>query len=341
MLKKIAGALALAISLLMLGFVPGSAMAASGAVDPVLPYHQMTPPPVFKSTAKQPAATAGQTRAISQHRLPPKPGGMHPMTTCTTGGGVCYGYVVGAANTPPSGVTGAANAMDVEAPTLSWTTGEFHTLQELSVQSTDQQQTVEIGWNIDHGLYGDTLPHLFVFHWVNGVPKGYNNTSGSGFTQCTTAVCGTGFYTAGQSINSDLGTLKQFTIQYTPGGWWTAYNGHWVGFFADSEWSSASPPVTFTTPGFVEEFGELASNKTIGTSCSSMGDGTKGSAGATGSPVPARIASLTWAGSSTAPTVALSWTSGQSLYDGSMLTSGGVTSTRSFYEGGLQTACAH
>lgn len=50
-------------------------------------------------------------------------------------------------------------------------TGDSHSLAELAAQSADGRQIVEVGWTVDRGVNGDSLPHLFVFHWVDGVPS--------------------------------------------------------------------------------------------------------------------------------------------------------------------------
>ena len=50
---------------------------------------------------------------------------------------------------------------------------DYHTLAEISVESADLRQIVEVGWTVDRGVNGDSLPHLFVFHWVNGAPTCY------------------------------------------------------------------------------------------------------------------------------------------------------------------------
>ena len=52
--------------------------------------------------------------------------------------------------------------------------GDFHSLAEVSAQSADLQQIVEVGWTVDRLVNGDSLPRIFVFHWINGIPQCYN-----------------------------------------------------------------------------------------------------------------------------------------------------------------------
>ncbi|HEX5798310.1 MAG TPA: neprosin family prolyl endopeptidase, partial [Candidatus Saccharimonadales bacterium] len=47
-------------------------------------------------------------------------------------------------------------------------TSHNHSLIEMAVQSANGNQTVEVGWNVDPIMYGDSKPHLFVFHWIDG-----------------------------------------------------------------------------------------------------------------------------------------------------------------------------
>jgi len=146
--------------------------------------------------------------------------------------------------------------LTIEQPTLA--DGDFHTLAEIAVQSPDEKhlQAVEVGWNVDRSVNGDTDPHLFVFYWKDGVPQCYN---ACGFTQYSKTV------KPGDTL--PVNTQKRFGIQHASGVWWIAYNSEWIGYFPDSNWAGK-----YTKGGYVQWFGEVATVKGE-VPCSQMGNG--------------------------------------------------------------------
>lgn len=64
--------------------------------------------------------------------------------------------------------SGVAAYLDQPQPCLA--TSDNHSLAEISVQSADGRQIVEVGWTVDRELNGDAQPHLFVYHWVDRSP---------------------------------------------------------------------------------------------------------------------------------------------------------------------------
>jgi hypothetical protein len=149
---------------------------------------------------------------------------------------------------------------DVARPSLS--TSDSHTLAELAVSSADRRQIVEVGWTVDRSLFGDADPHLFVFHWVDGVGTCYN---GCGFVPTTG-----GGGPAGKKLTP--GTAQYLTIRQSTSGWWISADGiGWLGYFPHSLWGGR-----FTQAGIVQWFGEVAAFST--TPCTDMGNGAFGSA---------------------------------------------------------------
>jgi hypothetical protein len=148
---------------------------------------------------------------------------------------------------------GTRGYVSIHKPTLA--AGDFHTLVEFAAQSADGRQIVEIGSTVDRGLFGDSDPHLFVFHWVNGNPGCYN---GCGFVPYST--------TAKAGMKLTPGTRPYFTIMHHQGNWWLGYNAEWVGYFPDSLWGG-----TYTQTGLVQWFGEVAANSSA--PCTDMGNG--------------------------------------------------------------------
>jgi neprosin-like protein len=165
-------------------------------------------------------------------------------------------------------------AVDIKKPVLA--RGEYHTLAELAVQTSDGAQTVEVGWNVDRAVNGDDDPHIFVFHWVNGVPTCYN-------------ACGFVPYDGGVKAGDTLpvDTLKKFGIEHFNNAWWIAYDTTYVGSFPDRLWTSQG--VDFTQGEYFQAFGEVAAP--TNQPCSQMGSSQKvNDAAGTG----ARIGSVTF-----------------------------------------------
>jgi hypothetical protein len=166
--------------------------------------------------------------------------------------GATFHYVDGS-------VIGIADGASVQIDQARPVTGPaFHSLVELSVESLDARQVVEVGWTVDQGLNGDDLPHLFVYHWVNGTPTCYN---GCGFVQVSSTVH------PGDTVG--VGESQSYEIQHIGGNWWVGYAGILFGYFPDSLWNG-----TYTKAGLSQVFGEVATNGPG--SCSMMGDGTFG-----------------------------------------------------------------
>jgi Neprosin len=133
--------------------------------------------------------------------------------------------------------------------------GDYHTLTEISVQSADGQQIVEVGWTVDRTVNGDDDPHLFVYHWVDRQQSCYN-------------ACGWVPYgksaTPGDTL--PVNVSKRFGIQHANGAWWIAYDTDWIGYFPDSLWDG-----NYTRSGVQQFFGEVAASSTR--PCSAMGNG--------------------------------------------------------------------
>jgi hypothetical protein len=168
-----------------------------------------------------------------------------------------YYYNVGAQQAATDGVY--AN-ITVARPKLA--TADYHTLAELAAQSADGKQIVEVGWSVDRVVNGDDNPHLFVFHWINGVSTCYN---GCGWEQVSRTV------KPGDTLS--YGGAKKFGIQYYGGAWWIAFDSEFVGYFPEKLWTEQGV-ASFSRTGLVQAFGEVAS--TVERPCSQMGNGLPG-----------------------------------------------------------------
>jgi hypothetical protein len=191
----------------------------------------------------------------------------------------------GTANPTPAGTTGLSGAITIEQPTVA--ADDYHSLMQVSackwitVSGSFQRNCVEVGWEVNPGVYGDANPHLFTSSWKHGVHQGRNN--------CVDVAAATP--NAGDSILADVGTRKTIAINYystTPagGGWWLGYttiggSTNWVCHYPSSRWTTAGgglPAVTgFTDTDQAQWFGEVAEE--AGGGDSQMGDGSCGSTG--------------------------------------------------------------
>ncbi|MCX4747280.1 neprosin family prolyl endopeptidase [Kitasatospora sp. NBC_01287] len=230
----------------------------SGATTLAAALSLLAAAPAANATPVTAAATTPATAAPSPGPLsPPLVNGSGPV--CWFGS--CYDYVSGRQVTDTDGAT---VRMLQAAPAIKPGDTDSHSLQELALQSSDQKSTVEIGWTVDLGLNGDVLPHLFVYHWVDGATSCYN---GCGFVQVSRTA------KAGMALRP--GTPARFSIQNVAGDWWLFYNEQAVGYFPGSLWNG-----TYTRAQVVTAFGEVA--HATGSTCEQMGDGRPGTARSAG-----------------------------------------------------------
>jgi hypothetical protein len=199
---------------------------------------------------------------------------------------------------------GAYISTPVQSPWVD--TADNHSLAELAVESSDQQQIIEIGWRVYRPQ--DQTPRLFIYHWINGQGTCYN--SGCGFVQSTSTTI-----TPNMALTSSS-TPVQFAIEYYQGNWWYGYNGSWFGYLPGSVWSG-----TFTTTGLVQMFGEVAS--TTAEPCTDMGNGYLGTNAAA-----VAVTGVGYYNTTTAVSLARGTVDDSTLYDSQ------VTSANSFRYGG-------
>lgn len=191
--------------------------------------------------------------------------------------------------------------MTVSRPALA--AADSHSLGEMAASSADSKNYVEVGWTVDRGLFGDLEPHLFVYHWVNGLPTCYN---GCGFVPFANAAS----VRAGMTLRPSSAT-PQFTIQHFQGNWWVGFNGVFFGYFPDSLWGGA-----FTKVGLAQWFGEVAADSA--TPCTDMGNGLFAS-----SPSSSTAAAIGFIGGPAA-NIGLTTTTNPSLYSATLTSSNTV-----------------
>ncbi len=138
---------------------------------------------------------------------------------------------------------------------------DSHSLMELAVSSADGKQVVEVGWTVDPGQFGDEEPHLFVFHWVDGVLSCYN---GCGFVATGTQPL----------VGSELqpNQTNSYGFKHKDGKWQVEFNGQEIGYFPDKLWRKK-----FDHADWVRIFGEV-STYSESPPCADMGNGNPGNA---------------------------------------------------------------
>jgi hypothetical protein len=301
MIKKRVAAILVALAVVLAGLA-GAAPAQAAGVDWIkAPSGEMTK---VGKPAKGVQAGKGKPGAATS--------GMNRMA-------LTYFYAQGtqgsfAAGTEP---IGASINSRIATPVLA--AGDFHTLGEISAQSANQQQTVEVGWHINPAVTGHSDPALFAGHWINGVWQGYN--TGCVDNASNAVNLGANLTTLGWN-----NTGKYLAIQYFGGNWWVGINNTWVCHFPGTNWSSP----TFTKIEFFAAFGEVAANTS--TPSTEMGTGDCGNLGA----LPAAyFASLSYQGTGAAtPNLTLAQTD-STKYD----TAPSGSTGRSFYYGGDGSSC--
>lgn len=121
---------------------------------------------------------------------------------------------------------------------------EFSLLQvALARGSGNGKQTIEAGWQEYRDLYGDWVPHLFVFYTTNGYSSSGDNKGGynrdvDGWVQYSNVV----YPEARSSPNSTRGGaqyIMQIKYQLYQGNWWFRCNGRWIGYYPASLFNTA------------------------------------------------------------------------------------------------------
>lgn len=153
---------------------------------------------------------------------------------------------------------------------------EFSLLQvALARGSESGKQTLEAGWQEFRDLYGDWVPHLFVFYTTNGYSesgddKGGYNRDVDGWIQYSNVV----YPEATSSPNSTRGGaqyIMQIKYQLYQGNWWFCCNGRWIGYYPASLFNASGLRSQAEKVAF---YGEVVdSAKDSGSSWTDMGSG--------------------------------------------------------------------
>ena len=170
---------------------------------------------------------------------------------------------------------GCEGNINTWSPYTEWS-DEFSLGQTaLARGSGSAKQTIESGHQDYRDLYGDWVPHLFVFYTTNGYTESGDNKGGynqdvDGWVQFSSTV----FPEALSSPVSVFGGaqyIMNLKWQLWAGNWWLRVNGQWIGYY---------PASLFNTTGLRNEaeknawYGEIVdSGNHAGTTATDMGNG--------------------------------------------------------------------
>jgi hypothetical protein len=231
---------------------------ASHVTLPAKAAHKQSLLPTPNPALLEPAATTRprlERTGQAQNPLPGGPtgtpeiaGGTAPRKLAPDTSGYLYAGAYQDANT-----NGTAYLSTIGDPYVA--PSDYHSLNEVGVESSDGQQAVEVGWIVSPPMYGDSATHLFFDVWINGQFQGYGAD--------VTPVQNSCEY--GETLQPNQ--TQEFGIAQYDGYWWVSYGDQWCGAFADSLWNS-----DFTSGGLTQWFGEVYAANTS-SPCTQMGDG--------------------------------------------------------------------
>ena len=271
--------------------------------------------PIVRQTVQTVRAAGGLDRLLERvggksaaPRLPPRPGKSSGVSGSATAGATNesskppnlagYEYALGVNMALPaqSNVGGATlsvyNPFVTGAPehSISQTWLSSAASGEAPCSAPNCVQTLEAGWNVDPGLYGDFATHLFTF----STKDGYQTTGCYNLiSNCTgfggAAAVGSGFVmlsgaplTPGQAINyssvGDNPVSEVYLVWYTAdsGDWYLTTTGGLIGYIPGSLFANGqggSQPLT-SYASFFQAGGEVYdSNLTGSQTATEMGSG--------------------------------------------------------------------
>jgi hypothetical protein len=136
---------------------------------------------------------------------------------------------------------GGNSNLNIWDPYVNTSTGEVFSLsQEWYVGgSGSSTQTEEVGWVVFPSMFGDELPHIFIY----STPDDYSASDTS--SNCWNNSCGdfvvvANGYVLGQKLNVSAtnGSQYVFDAEYElyQGNWWLNVGGTWIGYYPGSKY---------------------------------------------------------------------------------------------------------
>jgi len=125
-----------------------------------------------------------------------------------------------------------------------------HSIAQIAVANNGfAEKTVEVGWNVDKGLYGDVRPHFFTY--VNKDSYVSNGQPGGDCYNCNFVPLVGAKAVPGQAL-STTATPTEFATYYEEHKWWIIFNNETIGYVPDSFWGGS-----FTTSYYQSFYGEV------------------------------------------------------------------------------------
>jgi hypothetical protein len=124
-------------------------------------------------------------------------------------------------------------------PTWVEWSNEFSLMQTaLSNNESGVKQTLEVGWQVYRQLYGDWIPHLFIFYTTNGYKeqgnnKGGYNTDVTGWVQYDNVIFPKTTF-APLSTPGGAQQMIHIKVQLWRGNWWIRVQGRWMGYYPET-----------------------------------------------------------------------------------------------------------
>lgn len=139
-----------------------------------------------------------------------------------------------AATTQPITAFGAEGGLSLFDP-YTETEEDFSLIQVALTNQDRALQTVEAGWQECHDIYGDWLPHLFLFYTTNGYSDsgddlgGYNQDV-DGWVQHDDSVY-PGAVSAATSVRGGAQFVLRIKFKLWQDNWWFCCGDRWLGYY--------------------------------------------------------------------------------------------------------------
>jgi len=151
---------------------------------------------------------------------------------------------------------GGGMTLQIEAPTLVLAPdagGVGHSIGQIAGQgpgtATGSLDDVEMGFSVSQYDWGDTHPHLFVYHFNDGMETCYNSCE---WNQVSPT------YYPGMDLTPLVGERVYIGWVQYKGAWWGWFNDQWLGYIKDSAYLTS-----FTKTAQIQWYGEIASDNGI------------------------------------------------------------------------------
>jgi hypothetical protein len=133
---------------------------------------------------------------------------------------------------------GCEGGLSLNPAWVEWS-NEFSLMQtSVSNNESGVKQTVEAGWQVYKQLYGDWVPHLFIFYTTNGYReqgdgKGGYNTDVDGWVQFDNQIFPRSTFSA-MSVRGGDQFQVHIKVQLWRSNWWIRVQGRWMGYYPEA-----------------------------------------------------------------------------------------------------------